>query len=284
MAYGADSRYVHNMKPLRYLAIVLAAIPGWGGVRIKLDRTDLKTNAVTHEELLLDADRFRTNMNTAAGGNSVLFLTDGGRNRIVMLDNSRNEYREMDQQTMNQVAQQLQGAMSQLQAQLQNLPPEQRAQVEAMMRGRGFPGRAAASAPEKTTYTATGSGSVNGFACTNYVGMRGTEKVAELCASKPAELKLTAADFQVFDKVKDFMAGMLAGLTNSPFAASLKPMQWADQGIDGFPVAGTSFSGGQATDKTEVKSIERANFSDADFSLGSAKKVDLMPSGRGRGR
>jgi hypothetical protein len=266
------------MKSL-YIAIVLVAAPVWGGVRIKMEITDAKTNAVTQQELLLDTNRLRVNIGGAGGNSSMMFLTDGG-NRLVMLDTARNEYRELDEQTMKQLSQQMQGAMAALQGQLQNMPPEQRAQVEAMMRGRGGQ-MLGQSAPAKTTYAAKGNGTVNGISCTKYEGTREGAKVAELCAAKPADLKFNPADFQVFEKMRDFVSSMTSSLVNSPFA-NAKLSDWTDQGVDGFPVQGIGYAGGQETDKLEVKSLERASFSDADFSLGSAKKVE-MPVGR-RGR
>jgi hypothetical protein len=195
---------------------------------------------------------------------------------MVMLDPARNEYREMDRQSMEQFSQQLQGAMAQMQSQMQNLPPEQRARMEQMMKGRM--GQAAA-APVRTTYTARGSGSVNGFACTKYEGMRGAEKVAEVCAAKPADVHFAPADFQVFEKMREFGGSLMNGLANSPLANN-RLADLAQPGYDGFPIQQTTFSGGQATTKMELKGLERANFSDADFSLGSARKVDLMPGRR----
>jgi len=266
------------MRIVCFFAIVLAVAGQLSaGVRIKAETTDLKTNATTQQEMLLDNERLRININTGEGSrSSVLFLTDGGRERMVMLDPARNEYREMDRQSMEQVSQQLQGAMAQMQSQLQNLPPEQRARIEQMMKGRM--GQAAA-APVRTTYTAKGSGSVNGFACTKYEGMRGAEKVAEVCAAKPADVHFAPADFQVFEKMREFGGSLMNGLANSPLANN-RLADLAQPGYDGFPIQQTTYSGGQATTKMELKSLDRANFSDADFSLGSAKKVDLMPGRR----
>lgn len=264
------------MKRLLGLAVIVAAAPLWAGVRIKVDLTDLKTGKVTQQDILLDAERLRVDMGGEGGGNSVFFLTDGGRNRIVILDKSRNEYREMDQQTMAQMGQMMQGAMAQMQSQLANLPPEQRARVEQMMRGRMGQAGAAAQGP-RTTFTAKGSSTANGFACTKYEGMSGAEKVSEVCAAKPADLHFSAADFQVFEKMREFTASLTA---NSPLA-NMRMADFAQQGFEGFPVQQTIFTGGQASMKTDVKSVDRANLSDADFSLGSARKAELMP-GRGR--
>lgn len=261
------------MRLLFFAAVIFAAAPLWAGVRVKAEQTEIKTNETTQQELLLDNDRMRANERNR----SMLFLTDGGRERMVILDPARNEYRDMDRQSMEQVSQQLQGALGQLQSQLQNLPPEQRARLEQMMKGRmGQAGQGAASG---TTYTAKGSGSVNGFVCTKYEGMRGAEKVTDLCAAKPADVHFNASDFQVIEKMREFGANMLTTLANSPLANS-RVSDLMQPGYEGLPVQQTSYSGGQAISKWEVKSIERVSFSDSDFSLGSAKKVDLIPGKR----
>src|SRR5262249_48610821 len=104
---------------------------------------------------------------------------------------------------------------------------------------------------------------------------RGTEKISELCAAKPAELKYSADDFEIFEKMREF-AKSLQGLSGLP-ASVANAATIADSGYEGFPVQQTSFSGGKATRKQEVQAIDRAGFSDADFSLGSAQKVDLGP-------
>jgi len=87
-----------------------AAVVRWQ--RIQMESTDLATKATDQQELLLDATRFRTNN----GNTSAIFLTDGGRNRMLMLTKSRNEYMEMDQQTMDQMGQAMQGVAAQMEA------------------------------------------------------------------------------------------------------------------------------------------------------------------------
>ena len=116
MPAGVLFETLREMKSLTCLTFLLAA-PVWCGVRIQMEVTDVKTGAVQKQEMLLDADRLR--VNTTAGGspNSVLFLTDGGRSRIVILNPAGNEYRELDQQTLNQLS----GVMAQMQAQLEAL-------------------------------------------------------------------------------------------------------------------------------------------------------------------
>jgi len=163
------------MKFLILSVCFLGALPLFAGKRIQMESTDLATKATEQDELLLDATRFRMN----SGKTSAIFLTDGGRSRMLVLDKSRNEYMEIDQQTMDQMGQAMQGVAAQMEAAMKGMTPEQRAMMEQMMKGK-MPAAAAAPAPT-TTYTAKGRGSVNGIACTNYDGMRAGQKVSEIC-------------------------------------------------------------------------------------------------------
>jgi hypothetical protein len=262
------------------LAAALAT-PLWAGVRMQVESTNVGTGETTKQEILLDAERLRVNITGKDSNTSVMFLTDGGRNRMVMLDKGRNEYREMDQQTMNQMSQQMQGAMAQMQDAMKNMTPEQREMMEKMMKGKlgQIAGRGAAQV--RTVYTAKGGGAVNGFTCTKYEGTRGAEKVSELCAAKPSDIKFSPSDFQVFEKMKEFLAGFQNALANTPFGGGgFRDM--ADPGFEGYPVQQTIFRNGQPEMKMETKSIARASFSEADFSLGNAKKVEIPipPAGK----
>jgi hypothetical protein len=266
------------MTRFAFAAIVaLSTAPLFAGVRIQTETTDLATKKVTSDQILLDANRMRLDSDD---GKSVMFLTDGGRNRMVMLDKNKNQYQEIDEQTMKEMAQQMSGVMAQMEAQMKNMPPEQRAMMEKMMKGK-MP-QAAASAP-KTVYTAKGSGSVNGFSCTKYEGVRGSEKEAEVCAALGAQLKLTPSDLQIFEKMKQFSASLTSALANSPVRVSV-PTGSLEAGYEGFPIERVDFSNGQATKRSELKSVTRANFTDADFSLGDAKKVEMPIPGVAKGK
>jgi len=257
---------------------VLATAPLFAGVKIVSENTDLETKKVTTDTILLDANRMRMETDN---GTVVMFLTDGGRNRMVMLNKDKKTYQEIDDATMKQLAEQMSGAMAQMNAAMKNMPPEQRAMMEKMMKGK-MP-QAAAAAP-KTVYTAKGSGSVNGFSCTKYEGDRNGVKESEVCAALPAQLKLSASDMQIFEKMREFSNSLLSSLANSPVKISV-PTNSFEAGYEGFPVQKTEFENGQPTHRGELKSVTRANFSDADFSLGDAKKVEMpMPGGPGRGK
>jgi len=267
------------MKRLTLVAAAaLAASSLFAGVRIQSEGTNLATKKVSTDVILLDANRLRVDSDD---GKSVMFLTDGGRNRMVMLDKAKNQYQEIDEETMKQMGQQMSAAMAQMQAAMKNMPPDQRAMMEKMMKGK-MP-QAAAAAP-KTVYTAKGSGSVNGFSCTKYEGDLSGVKESEVCAALPAQIKLTPADLQIFEKMKQFSSSLLSALANSPVHISVPSGYGFEEGYEGFPIQKIDFENGQATKRSELKSITRTNFTDADFSLGNAKKVELPIPGGARGK
>src|SRR5581483_9642918 len=101
-------------------AAAIAASSLFAGVRIQVDDTDLATNKTATQTILLDATRLR--IDSSDDKNTMMFLTDGGRSRMVMLDRSKNQYQEIDEQTMKQLSAQLTAAMTQLQEQMKSLP------------------------------------------------------------------------------------------------------------------------------------------------------------------
>lgn len=262
------------MKSLCILGMILFLAPLRAGIRVKAEVTDSQAQKATEQqEILLDADRLR--INSSNNTRTFLFLTDGGRNRIVMLDQGRNEYTEIDQQMVNQATQMLQGMMAQMQSQLANMPPEQRARMEQMMKGRT--GQTGQTAPA-VTYTPKGSSTVSGFPCARFEGVRGAEKVEDVCAAKPADIHFSESDFQIFEKMRQFTKDLA---NNNPLmrGAGVQTdylMRW---GYEGYPVEMIHYSGGHPSGTWQVKSIERVSLSDADFSLGNAKKRDLTPGG-----
>ena len=82
------------MKHLAFVTIAaLAGAPVFAGVRILSENTDLTTKKVTTDTILLDTNRMRVESDD---GGHMMFLSDGGRDRIVVLDKARNTYQEID--------------------------------------------------------------------------------------------------------------------------------------------------------------------------------------------
>lgn len=259
------------MTPRLAAALLLLSSPMWAGKRITMEVVELDANKVTTRELLLDSDRLRM----ADGNNVILFLTKGG-NRIVAIDKSRNEYREIDQATIQQLAGAMAGAMAQMQAQMKSMTPEQRAVMEQVM------GRGASSTTGKMTYTSKGNATVSGFRCTNYDGLRAGQKTIELCAATPADLKLSATDFQVLEKLRDFGSSLMASFQNSPISAMVAIDEIMPQGVNGLPVQETTYVVGKPAERRTVKSLADTTVTEADFSTGTARKIEFQLPGAGR--
>jgi len=257
---------------MKRASFYLAVLPLSAGVRIETEVKDLASGRTTQQVVMIDAERMRIDSDKDPKTASVLFLTDGGRNRLVILNRAKNEYSEIDEQTAKQLVSQVEGAMAMMQEQLKNMPPEQRAMMEKMMKGK-MGGMAGASAPgPQTVFTAKGSSSANGFACTLYEGTRGGEKVSELCAAQPGQLKVSPGDMKVFEKMAEFAKSLSGPLASMAGASTV-----ANSGVQGYPVTQTMFRGGQAVSRHDLKTVQRVSFSDADFSVGSARKVEFAP-------
>ena len=89
---------------------------------------------------------------------------------------------------------------------------------------------------------------------------------------------------QIFDKMREFSSSLISSLANSPIRASVPKGYGFDSGYEGFPIQKTDFENGQATKRGELKSITRVSFTDADFSFGNAKKVELPIPGAAKGK
>ena len=94
---------------------------------------------------------------------------------------------------------------------------------------------------------------------------------------------MSPGDYQVFEKMKEFTASLQDAMKNSPMGGAMQTSAVTESGISGFPVESVSFRNGQPSSRMELKSLTNTSFSDADFSLGTAKKME-MPGMGGRGR
>jgi hypothetical protein len=246
------------------VTLIAAALPLAAGTRISVDQS--KGTETTQQEILFDATRIRINSFKGGDEQSVLFLTDGGRDRLVILDTKKNEYTEIDRAALDSFKKRIRDA----QDRIANMGPLARAVAERKMRERigDIPDK---DAP-KPVYTSKGGNTVNGFACANYEGTLSGKKVSDICAARPDALKIPNDSFDVFARMRQFASELreVAPGRMSPNSANI-----ADSAITGFPVIRTQFDKNKIIAKSEVKKVEPANFSDADFSLGSAKKREL---------
>ncbi len=219
-------------------AVVSLSAQGPGITFVQTDTRDGKTTT-----LLTQMDK--NHMRTESG--SSVFIFDGEAQVLRLVNNERKSYSELTKAEMQKMAQQMNAAMEKL----KDMPPAQRAMMEKMMAGRGMPGAGPAAAP--ITYKATGSDKAGQWSCSKYDGMRGADKVVELCAVEPKALGLTPADFEVARQMAEFLKSLMPQMADQ---ISLNGTQ-AEQGFSGYPIRRTTFANGKVTSVHELKEIKR---------------------------
>jgi hypothetical protein len=174
---------------------------------------------------------------------------------------------------MQQMGAQISGAQAQMQARLAQLPPEQRAQIEALMASRGLggaPGARAGGPPAQPqiAYVKTGnSKTVGNWRCDFYRKTRNGEQEEDVCLAPIGSAGLSAADFQVLDRMSSFMAPM----TSSPMVPRNDFMGWNAMnkavGFQAVPLDTLLYDNGKPSAEDAVTKIERTTIPASTFEL-----------------
>ena len=232
-------------------------------------------------------DKAHMRAETHASGDDVAIVFDGPSQTVRMINLDKKTYMEMTKAQMDQMKQMMGGASSssaspsaasdqmsaaqkQIEEQMKNMTPAQRAMVEQAMKGRGMPGMPgtpgatpAAAAPAAMQYREAGSDKVAQWTCTKYEGMRGQEKVAEICTVDPKEFGLTPSDFDIAKQLADFVKSIAPQVANQAVMFGTA----TEQGFSGIPVRHISYSGGKVTSTIELKEFRREAFPASNFDV-----------------
>jgi hypothetical protein len=124
--------------------------------------------------------------------------------------------------------------------------------------------RGQAAEPAKITYKRTGTSKVKDWTCTTYDGLRGAEKVVELCAAEGSTIGLARADFTLVQQAVDLMRGVVTSdlADRVPIYGTVE-----NQGYLGFPVRRISFREGKPDITAELVDIKREPIPPATFAL-----------------
>jgi hypothetical protein len=266
-------RFAHGLGAA--LLAALAAGPASAGVVLKGQIANLKEDTTSQITMLVDASRLRINTQGGEMDSSMILLIDGDDYQMIMLDNRRKEYRVMDRETIAEMDKKVSSAMAQMEEQFKKMTPEQRAMMEKMM-GKKLGQMMGGGAPEPPpmTYRETGSGAVHGRACKKYDVLRGDEKVSELCAASPQSLELGSQEMALLDRMRVVFEDMTKSLRQLPGAGRFQ-VNFGGKHIDGFPIEQVMYTDGQPVSRFEFQDAARRSLSDADFSTGDAKKVEM---------
>ena len=251
----------------------LAATSSPAGVVLKASVTDVAGNKTSEMVMFIDEARLRVDTKAADVDASMILLFAGDDYQLILLDRKENQYQVMDRKTAARINQAVSSAMAQMEEQLRQLPPEQRAMVEKMM---GKKLGAAPEAPETPpiTYRAAGAGSAGGRPCKKYEAYQGPEKISELCAVPLDAIGLSSQEMAVFEKVATAMDDLTRSMRRHLDLGSIQSAVAAGR-IDGFPVEQVIFQKGRPSTRMEFYASEQRTLTDADFSTGNAKRIEL---------
>ena len=218
-------------------------------------------------------DKTHMRVETHVSGDDVAVVFDAASQTVRMINFGKKTYIEFNKAQMDQMKQQMAGAAAQMSAaqkqieeQMKNMPPAQRAIVEQAMRGRGgVPGAGppAAAAQARPQYRAAGSDKVAQWSCTKYEGLRGQEKVADLCTVDPRDFGLTAADFDIAKQLAEFLKTLAPQSADQLFMAATPE----EQGFSGFPVRQILYANGKVTATIELREFRRETFPASNFEV-----------------
>lgn len=255
------------------LLAVVVAVSSPAGVVLKGRITELEEKKTSEMVMYVDASRLRVDTRAGGADMSMILLVAGDDYQLIMLNRKENQYQVMDRKTAAQIDEAVSAAMAQMEAQLKQLPPEQRAMVEKMM-GQKLGGAAKPAEPPALSYRAAGTGTAGDRPCKKYEVFQGQEKVSELCAVPPAALGLTADEMALFDKAAAAMEDMTRGVRRYFDVGSIKGAISVRQ-IDGFPVEQVIFREGKPSARMQIYAAEQRALTDADFSTGDAKRMEM---------
>lgn len=258
------------------LGLLAGPVPAADGVLISQKISSNSGTTSTHQ-VQIEPHRMRMEMAGGARGGTQVFVFDGTREVMLMIDDAHKTYSEITKADLDAVGAQMSSAMSQMQEAMKNMPPEQRAQVEAMMRGRGMAARGAVAAAAKPVYKPAGTDTVGKWRCDKYDGYTDGQKTSEICTVDPKVLGFSAADFAVTKDLAAFFQKLMPANVSQMFRVGTPE----ETGFSGVPVRSVTTIGSQ-TITSEITDVHRQAFPDSTFQVPAGYQKQDSPFGRGR--
>jgi len=253
------------MKTSMLLSAALLATSAAAGVRIETVTRDIKTLAPsgTASTTLVQDGAVR-----ADGGHDGVMILKAGK--MLMIDDKRKTYTEMDKATMQAVAEKAKAAMSKMQEQMKQMPPEQRAMMEKMMK-QNMPG--AADKPVVFDAKDTGkSDTVEGRKCRVWNMTRDGELIDEMCVVPFSTLAGKEDMQKTFTELAEAFEGLASAAPNG--AAEIRMRN----SVDGYPVRSRPYSNGKPVGtETVLKKWSEESIPKSMFEVPSGYKKRELP-------
>jgi hypothetical protein len=207
------------------VSAALFASGTFAGVHIENTTRDMRTKAPqgSVQTMLVQNGMLRANHGTGA------MILKGSS--VLMIDDKRQQYREMTKEDMKKMAEQAGSAMKRMQEQMKNMKPEQRAMMEKMMGNKIPGGMGATDKPDVwEAKNLNKTGTVEGRTCQVWTMSRNGALFEELCVV-PYN---TLPGKENLDKVFKDMAAAFADLAKASPNADQTARAFA--AINGYPV------------------------------------------------
>ena len=214
---------------LLMLSTLLPASAGLADTTIRIASAPDGNNAM----LLVRGDMARITLS----GRPDYVLYDRSRNAGILVDTTRREYREIDQDILDRYAALVTGLRENLHLQLRALPPAQRARLEQYMESMiRLPAANVLPDLEGIHSQPRGRKTVVGFECAAHLLLRGNQPVAEVCMATTPNARMSAKDFATVTAMMDFLR-KLAGSLQQPGNSSGNSARSLMNALQGVPVA-----------------------------------------------
>ena len=213
------------MKHFILVGSLLAATAASAGVRVENVTRDIKTKVADGppQVTLVQDGKIKS---TSGGGNSMIIKAG----QIIIVNDGKKTYTEMDKAQMQKMASQANAAMAQMQERMKNMSPEQRAMMEKMMGGQ-IPGGMPSGKPDVYEAKNTGkSDTVEGRKCALWNLTRNGKLMEEMCVV-PFSSLAGKEDFEKsFKELAEAFAEFAKGMPNAGNAVQVRSE------VNGYPV------------------------------------------------
>ncbi len=177
--------------------------------------------------------------------------TDGGMiiagTTIIMIDDKRKQYREMDKESMKKMAAKANDAMGQMQERMKNMTPEQRAMMEKMMGGQIPGGMGNEGKPDVYESKDTGkSDTVEGRKCRLWHINRNGALLEEMCVVPFSSLPGKENFEKAFKELADAFSELASAMPNVDKAVKVRTS------VNGYPVRIRPYDGAGKLRGTET--------------------------------
>ena len=240
------------------------------GVVFTLSTKDLKNPEGSGlAQMYVDGKNLKMDFTGATAGSGGMIFR-GADKTMLMIDNKRKQYVEMDEATITKLSNQMNQAMAQMNEALKNVPPAQRAMMENMMKERM--GALMPKAEEKiptTLVKGTKNKTIAGYETQHFIQKRGNQITNEFWIADWEALKEGKDVMGAFEDMSAFLNKMMDTISQGPFNFMDSMMEdnmfQQVEELGGFPVSSINYENGTPSRESTLESTEAKDLAKSTF-------------------